>query len=63
MMTLHPQGIHHGPQEGAIKRSVETEYTNEVAVMIDTRNPLELVPEASKNFELTDYWQSWRKNK
>ncbi len=62
MMTLHPQGIHHGPQEAAIKRSVDVHYTNEVAVMIDTRNPLEICHEASP-FELKDYWQSWSQSK
>lgn len=63
MMTLHPQGIHHGPQQGAIKRSVETHYTDEVAVMIDTRNPLQICKEEAREFEVNDYWLSWSRNK
>ncbi len=60
MLTFHPQGIHHGPQPGAVDRTKDREYTNEVAVMIDTRNPLNPCT-ASASIERTDYWESWRK--
>lgn len=57
MLTFHPQGIHHGPQPGAIERTADKSRTNEVAVMIDTRRPLDLV--ADPALELPDYWRSW----
>jgi homogentisate 1,2-dioxygenase len=59
MITFHPQGIHHGPQKGAIARSKDAKYTNEVAVMIDTRNPLQVAKEL-ETFENKNYWQSWK---
>ncbi len=58
MMTLHPQGIHHGPQPGAAERSKDARRTEEVAVMIDTRRPLRIAP-AIGGVERTEYWQSW----
>jgi homogentisate 1,2-dioxygenase len=62
MVTFHPQGIHHGPQKAAIKRTDKVTSTNEIAVMIDTKNPL--FP--SKNcaeIECADYWKSWMSEK
>ncbi len=60
MLTFHPQGIHHGPQADAVTRSLDTTHTNEIAVMIDTRRPLQLAADASK-LEVNNYWQSWMK--
>jgi homogentisate 1,2-dioxygenase len=57
MLTFHPQGIHHGPQPGAVERSRDATDTSETAVMIDTRRPLAVAAEASG--EIDDYWQSW----
>jgi homogentisate 1,2-dioxygenase len=62
MMTLHPQGIHHGPQPGANERAAKATRTEEVAVMIDTRAPLRPVTEAGR-IELQDYWRSWKGGK
>ena len=45
-MTLHPQGLHHGPQPAAIVASRTKQRTDEVAVMVETRLPLSLSPEA-----------------
>jgi homogentisate 1,2-dioxygenase len=59
MITFHPQGIHHGPHPKAIERTKKIERTNEVAVMIDTRRPLKMSPEAEKA-EWGDYWKSWQ---
>ena len=59
MITFHPQGIHHGPQADAIKRTNDIKYTNEIAVMIDTRNPLQ-VSGATEDYEWKEYWKSWR---
>ncbi|MFO0556100.1 MAG: homogentisate 1,2-dioxygenase [Polyangiaceae bacterium] len=60
MLTLHPQGIHHGPQAGAETRTSRATRTEEVAVMIDTRYPLK-IHESAAGSEIPDYWQSWRK--
>ncbi len=57
MLTFHPQGIHHGPQPGAVERTAGKTHTNEIAVMIDTRHPLAVV--ASPTLEVADYWKSW----
>jgi len=59
-ITFHPQGIHHGPQQGAVERSKALDKTNEKAVMIDTRYPLEVLPGAL-DVEQKDYWKSWQK--
>lgn len=59
MMTFHPQGIHHGPQSGAVKRSVNATHTQEVAVMIDTKRPLK-VSSAIAATENKNYWESWK---
>jgi homogentisate 1,2-dioxygenase len=57
-ITFHPQGIHHGPHPKAFLKANENEFTDEFAVMIDARNPLEMSQEFQK-FENTDYWKSW----
>ncbi len=59
MLTFHPQGIHHGPQSGAIERTKEAKFTNEVAVMIDTKNPLD-IDDKCGDFEEKNYWRSWQ---
>ncbi|HET9256882.1 MAG TPA: homogentisate 1,2-dioxygenase [Pseudonocardiaceae bacterium] len=41
-VSLHPGGHAHGPQPGAIERSLGTEFFDELAVMVDTFRPLEL---------------------
>ena len=60
MLTYHPQGIHHGPQADAVTRTKDVSRTNEIAVMIDTRNPLNVAP-AAESLEVSDYWKSWMK--
>ena len=59
MLTLHPRGIHHGPQPQAIARSKQATHTNETAVMIDCRNSLHS-GEQARGIESTDYWKSWQ---
>ena len=39
-ITFHPQGIHHGPHPKAFAKADDKEWTDEYAVMIDTRYPL-----------------------
>lgn len=60
MLTLHPQGIHHGPQPGAPERSKAATATEEVAVMLDTRHPLAVLDGAAP-VEIPDYWRSWNR--
>ena len=57
-MTFHPQGIHHGPHPKAFQAADHKTYTDEYAVMIDARYPLELTSWFREN-ENKDYWKSW----
>jgi homogentisate 1,2-dioxygenase len=41
-VSLHPGGHSHGPQPGAVERSLGAEFFDELAVMVDTFRPLEL---------------------
>jgi homogentisate 1,2-dioxygenase len=59
MLTFHPQGIHHGPQARAAERAPTATRTEEVAVMIDTRRPLDVCTPAEA-LERPQYWQSWQ---
>jgi homogentisate 1,2-dioxygenase len=61
MMTLHPGGFTHGPHPKALRRMFKQEKpaTDEYAVMIDTRDPLEATGAASA-VEWTDYVHSWK---
>jgi len=60
-VTLHPRGFSHGPHPKALAQSQlePRSETDEVAVMIDTRDPLE-VTKAARSVEQTDYVHSWR---
>ncbi len=61
MMTLHPAGFTHGPHPKALDNAFEqkAEATEEVAVMIDTRDPLN-VSEAANGIEWSEYVNSWQ---
>lgn len=39
-ITVHPQGIPHGPHPGTVEKSLGKTYTDELAVMCDTFRPL-----------------------
>lgn len=58
MITFHPQGIHHGPHPKAVEAAKDKSYTNEKAVMIDTRRPL-VMSDAARKICWDDYWKSW----
>ncbi len=62
MITLHPQGIHHGPHPKALKASQQKTVTEEVAVMIDAEKPLNIT-EAALSVEWKDYWASWQEKR
>lgn len=59
MITFHPMGIHHGPHPKAIAASLKKTHTDEKAVMLDTRRPLRLSPQAEA-IEWQEYWQTWQ---
>ena len=61
MVTFHPCGFAHGPHPKALKKSQDdpATFTDEVAVMIDTRRALQIQPEAC-GVENPDYVNSWR---
>ena len=61
MMTLHPCGFTHGPHPKALNNafSPKSEGTEEVAVMIDTRDALEVTSDAEQ-IEWTGYVDSWK---
>lgn|SRR5574341_174191 len=58
MLTLHPQGIHHGPQPQAVHASEGKTHTSEVAVMIESKRPFTVMPEMDA-VEIKDYALSW----
>jgi homogentisate 1,2-dioxygenase len=57
-ITLHPSGIPHGPQPGATEKSIGVEKTEELAVMVDTFNPLHVAVNALE-LEKPGYMESW----
>ncbi len=61
MLTLHPAGFIHGPHPKAFAMAEKSErkYTDEVAVMIDTRFPVSLA-EMPEGVENHDYINSWK---
>jgi len=62
MMTLHPQGIHHGPHPKALKSNPNITRTNEYAMMLDAKHPLKIAP-AGEAAEWKEYWTSWQEKK
>jgi homogentisate 1,2-dioxygenase len=58
-VTWHPQGIHHGPHPNAAKNAEPIIETKEIAVMLDTRNPLRPT-DAALGVEFKEYAMSWR---
>ena len=57
-LTIHPNGIPHGPHPGTYEGSIGKEKTEELAVMVDTFRPLRLTTFA---LEIEDkaYATSW----
>ncbi|MCL4409847.1 homogentisate 1,2-dioxygenase [Aliidiomarina haloalkalitolerans] len=64
MVTFHPAGFTHGPHPKAFKAGQEykKKFTDEVAVMLDTRDALE-VGEVANSVENLDYVYSWQEKK
>ena len=61
MITLHPSGIPHGPHPKAFETGAKAarKETDEVAVMIDTRDALDVAP-AAESVEWAGYVDSWK---
>lgn len=61
MITMHPCGFTHGPHPKALENMLTQKApgTNEVAVMIDTRDALQ-VADAAAAVEWTGYVDSWK---
>lgn len=58
-LTLHPQGIPHGPHPGTIEASLAATHTQELAVMCDTFRPL-FPTKAAMEMDDTKYPASWQ---
>jgi len=63
MLTLHPSGLTHGPHPKAFAtgKSASRATTDEVAVMVDSRDALE-VTDAAHDIEWPEYVNSWRQD-
>ena len=61
MVTLHPGGFTHGPHPKALSKMLvqPKPATDEYAVMVDTRDALE-IGEAARRVEWTGYVDSWK---
>jgi homogentisate 1,2-dioxygenase len=57
-ITLHPSGLPHGPQPGAVEKSLGAKRTDELAVMWDTFRPLQLTTLWRAN-DKPEYAYSW----
>jgi len=57
-ITLHPDGLAHGPQPGRTEASLGQKETNELAVMVDTFRGLHVSREATE-IEDSNYYLSW----
>ncbi|MBB3051131.1 homogentisate 1,2-dioxygenase [Prauserella isguenensis] len=57
-ISWHPGGHSHGPQPGAVEKSLGAEFFDELAVMVDTFRPLEL-GEGALASEDTNYAWTW----
>lgn len=57
-ISLHPSGIPHGPHPEKYEKSIGLKHTSELAIMVDTFEPL-FVTEAALQFEDQNYPTSW----
>jgi homogentisate 1,2-dioxygenase len=57
-ISLHPSGFTHGPQPGSVEASIGKAATDELAVMVDTFRPLDLLDPALA-CEDTSYAWTW----
>ena len=57
-ITLHPDGIPHGPHPGRAEASIGAQRTDELAVMMDSFRPMKVCA-AAKQIEDESYHKSW----
>jgi homogentisate 1,2-dioxygenase len=57
-VTLHPSGLPHGPQPGAVEKALGAKRTDELAVMWDTFRPLRLTS-LWREHDNPEYAYSW----
>ena len=60
-LTVHPNGIPHGPHPGTYEGSIGKARTEELAVMVDTFRPLSLTTHAAA-MEDPSYPFSWTRD-
>ncbi len=60
-ISLHPQGLAHGPHPGTVEASLGKKYTDELAVMCDTFRPL-LPTKHALEIDDAEYPESWRQD-
>jgi homogentisate 1,2-dioxygenase len=60
-ISFHPAGFVHGPQPGSYEASVPKDRTEELAVMIDTFEPLR-VTDTARSISAADYPWSWARD-
>ena len=60
-ISLHPAGFIHGPQPGSVERALGQEATDEMAVMLDTFDPL-LLADGARACDDADYAWSWARS-
>lgn len=58
-ISLHPQGIPHGPHPGTVEASLGKTHTDELAVMCDTFRPM-FPTKAALELDDPQYPESWR---
>ncbi len=58
-ISVHPQGIPHGPHPGTVEKSLGKTYTDELAVMCDTFRPM-FPTKAALELDDPQYPESWR---
>ena len=57
-ISVHPQGIPHGPHPGTVEKSLGATFTNELAVMCDTFRPM-FPTKAALDLDDPEYPASW----
>ncbi|MBO6514360.1 MAG: homogentisate 1,2-dioxygenase, partial [Phycisphaerales bacterium] len=60
-ISVHPQGIPHGPHPGTVEASLGKKWTDEMAVMCDTFRPM-YPTKACIQMDDPDYPESWRQD-
>lgn len=60
-ISVHPQGLAHGPHPGTVEASIGKKWTDEMAVMCDTFRPM-FPTKACMDLDDAQYPESWRQD-